>query len=157
MENIVISKAQYLRDLPSVGEPLGSLAGIKATIDGTEIFVPADESNVHYAEIMRQVEAGNLAIQEAEVPPFNSESVLAEVKRRIEKYASPASQMNMTAAQSVGMLGEDDKTAFIAGLHWITQMRTRGRELAAAEDVDYALDEKWPEAPAESVALASLF
>ena len=39
---------------------------IKATIDGTEMFVPVDPSNRHYAEIRRQVEAGTLTIQEAD-------------------------------------------------------------------------------------------
>ena len=40
--------------------------GIKATIDGIEMSVPLDPENRHYAEIMRQVEAGELTIQEAE-------------------------------------------------------------------------------------------
>lgn len=39
---------------------------IKATIDGKEINVPLDPANRHYAEIMRQVEAGSLTIQPAE-------------------------------------------------------------------------------------------
>ena len=38
---------------------------IKATIDGVEMFVPLDPANRHYAEILRQVEAGVLTIQEA--------------------------------------------------------------------------------------------
>ena len=40
--------------------------GIKATIDGIEMSVPLDPANRHYAEIMRQVEAGELTIQEAD-------------------------------------------------------------------------------------------
>ena len=39
---------------------------IRATIDGQELFVPLDPANRHYAEIMRQVAAGELTIQEAE-------------------------------------------------------------------------------------------
>ena len=39
---------------------------IKATIDNQEMSVPLDPANRHYAEIMRQVEAGTLTIQEAE-------------------------------------------------------------------------------------------
>ena len=39
---------------------------IIATIDGQEMYVPLDPSNRHYAEIMRQVEAGELVIQEAD-------------------------------------------------------------------------------------------
>ena len=41
-------------------------AGIQATIDGIQMSVPLDPANRHYAEIMRQVEAGELVIQEAE-------------------------------------------------------------------------------------------
>ena len=38
---------------------------IKATIDGQEMSVPLDLANRHYAEILKQVEAGTLTIQEA--------------------------------------------------------------------------------------------
>ena len=44
----------------------GELVSIKATIDGVEMFVPLDPANRHYAEIMRQVEAGELTIADAE-------------------------------------------------------------------------------------------
>jgi len=39
---------------------------INATIDGVEMSVPLDPANRHYAEILRQVEAGTLTIQDAE-------------------------------------------------------------------------------------------
>ena len=39
---------------------------IKATIDGTEMHVPLDPANRHYAEIMRQVDAGELTIADAD-------------------------------------------------------------------------------------------
>jgi len=39
---------------------------IDATIDGITMSVPLDPANRHYAEIMRQVEAGELVIEEAE-------------------------------------------------------------------------------------------
>ena len=39
---------------------------IRATIDGQELFVPLDPANRHYAEIMRQVEAGTLVVAEAD-------------------------------------------------------------------------------------------
>tara|TARA_E500000318_G_scaffold100020_1_gene102424 strand:+ start:190 stop:369 length:180 start_codon:yes stop_codon:yes gene_type:complete len=59
MENINITSAQYLqRD--------GQNSAIKATIDGKEYFVPLDPANRHYAEILRQVEAGTLTIQDAD-------------------------------------------------------------------------------------------
>jgi len=44
----------------------GDKEGIKATIDGVEMFVPLDPANRHYAEIMKQVEAGAFVIAEAD-------------------------------------------------------------------------------------------
>ena len=44
----------------------GQLGDIIATIDGVTLSVPLDPANRHYAEILRQVEAGTLVIQEAE-------------------------------------------------------------------------------------------
>jgi len=44
----------------------GNNLGIKATIDGQEMFVPLEPANRHYAEILKQVEAGTLTIQEAD-------------------------------------------------------------------------------------------
>ena len=60
MDNMQITSAQYLTDTMS-----GNNTSIRATIDGQELFVPLDQANRHYAEIMRQVEAGTLTIQEA--------------------------------------------------------------------------------------------
>ena len=54
-----ITAAQYLAQD-------GNNAGINATIDSVEVFVPLDPDNRHYDEIMRQVEAGTLTIAEAE-------------------------------------------------------------------------------------------
>ena len=55
-----ITSAQYINDLD------GNQSSIKATIDGTEMFVPLDPANRHYAEILRQVAAGTLTIQDAD-------------------------------------------------------------------------------------------
>ena len=61
MEQMNITSAQYVND------PIdSSIIAIKATIDGIEMSVPLDPANRHYAEIMRQVEAGELTIQEAD-------------------------------------------------------------------------------------------
>ena len=58
---MIITNAQYyLNHIDNSND------GIKATIDGTEMSVPLDPANRHYAEIMRQVDAGTLTIQEAE-------------------------------------------------------------------------------------------
>jgi len=59
MENMNITVAQY-------NSFEGQNVSIRATIDGTEMSVPLDPANRHYAEILRQVEAGELVIQEAE-------------------------------------------------------------------------------------------
>ena len=60
MDNMNITEAQYVTDMG------GNTSGIKATIDGTEMSVPLDPANRHYAEIIRQVEAGTLVVQDAE-------------------------------------------------------------------------------------------
>ena len=59
MDNMNITAAQYTADFD------GNNAGIKATIDGQEMSVPLDKANRHYADILRQVEAGTLVIAEA--------------------------------------------------------------------------------------------
>jgi hypothetical protein len=55
-----ITSAQYVND-SITGQP----SGIKSIIDGTEWSVPLAAGNRHYDEIMRQVDAGELVIQEA--------------------------------------------------------------------------------------------
>ena len=44
----------------------GETTSIRATIDGLSMTVPTDPANRHYAEILRQVEAGTLTIQDAD-------------------------------------------------------------------------------------------
>ncbi len=57
-----ISAAQYILNEAKDGN--GTV--IKATIDGTEMQVPIDPANRHYAEILRQVAAGELTIEDAD-------------------------------------------------------------------------------------------
>ena len=59
MDNMNITTAQYQADMD------GNNSGIQATIDGQEMSVPLDPANRHYAEILRQVEAGTLTIADA--------------------------------------------------------------------------------------------
>ena len=59
MEQMNITSAQY-----NVFD--GENISIQATIDGITMSVPLDPANRHYAEIMRQVEAGELTIQDAD-------------------------------------------------------------------------------------------
>jgi hypothetical protein len=61
MDNMNITAAQYMADPMS-----GNNASIQATIDGQQLFVPLDLANRHYAEIIRQVEAGALVIEDAD-------------------------------------------------------------------------------------------
>ena len=60
MDNMNITAAQYVTDLMSENN-----SSIEATIDGTEMSVPLDPTNRHYAEILKQVAAGTLTIEEA--------------------------------------------------------------------------------------------
>ena len=59
MDNMNITSAQYIVGMD------GNNSGIQATIDGQEMSVPLDPANRHYAEILKQVEAGTLTIEEA--------------------------------------------------------------------------------------------
>ena len=55
-----ITSAQYVQDENENNN------SINAVIDEKAMFVPLDPANRHYAEIMRQVEAGELTIADAE-------------------------------------------------------------------------------------------
>jgi len=57
-----IIKAKYYKAIPDGTENIGVLV----TIDGIEMSVPLDPSNRHFAEIMHQLAAGELTIEEAE-------------------------------------------------------------------------------------------
>ena len=59
MNEMTITSAQYIAED-------GANESIKATIDGVEMSVPLDPANRHYAEIMRQVEVGELTIADAD-------------------------------------------------------------------------------------------
>ena len=65
-----INNAQYLQK--TVDTEDGSIQydgvnyAISAEIDEANVIVPLDPANRHYAEILRQVDAGTLTIQEAE-------------------------------------------------------------------------------------------
>ena len=61
MNEMNITSAQYAVDME------GNNSSITATIDGITMSVPLDPANRHYAEILRQVEAGTLTISEATV------------------------------------------------------------------------------------------
>ena len=60
METMNITSAQYVWNGMT-----NENCSINATIDGITMAVPLDLANRHYAEIMRQVAAGTLTIQDA--------------------------------------------------------------------------------------------
>ena len=55
-----IASAQYVSDMDE------NNSGVQATIDGQEMSVPMDPDNRHYAEILKQVEAGTITIADAD-------------------------------------------------------------------------------------------
>ncbi len=61
MNEMNITDAQYANDVVT-----GTVNAVQATIDGKVLRVPLDPANRHYAEILRQVEAGTLVIQDAD-------------------------------------------------------------------------------------------
>lgn len=60
MDEITITEAQYVANLDGVNNT------VKATINGVEMWVGMDPANTHYAEILRQVDAGELTIADAD-------------------------------------------------------------------------------------------
>ena len=67
-----IQSAQYCND------DNGNPASVQAVIDDVTLSVPLDPGNRHYAEIMRQVEAGELTIEPDPGP--TTEQLAAQVR-----------------------------------------------------------------------------
>lgn len=57
---MLITHAQYLKN------DKGELDTVRCSVDGTEMFIPLDPNNTHYAEILEQVKAGTLTIADAD-------------------------------------------------------------------------------------------
>jgi len=59
----MVTSAKYI----AITDPLGNKSNgtIKATINGNELFVPINENNSHYQQILKWVEEGN-TIEEAD-------------------------------------------------------------------------------------------
>ena len=60
MQNYNITNAKYLKGIDEKN------SAVKCTIDGTKWSVPMDLDNTHYIEIKRQVDAGELTIEDAD-------------------------------------------------------------------------------------------
>lgn len=56
-----IQNAKYMESITDQEQ-----IGISATINGTDMTVPLDPANRHYAEIQKQVAAGTLTIADAD-------------------------------------------------------------------------------------------
>ena len=62
---MVITSAKYLKITDEAGNVTDNQA-IVAVINGVTMTVPLSDQNYHYKEIMRQVDAGDLTIADAE-------------------------------------------------------------------------------------------
>ena len=56
-----ITSAQYTKDIIS-----GNIDTVKIVVDNKEMYVPIDNQNKDYAEILKQVNAGTLTIKDAD-------------------------------------------------------------------------------------------
>ena len=61
MNSMTITSPQYIVDLDG-----STNISIKATVDSVALMIPLDPDNRHYAEILRQVEAGIITIEDAD-------------------------------------------------------------------------------------------
>ena len=57
---MIITNAKYIKNLD------GENSTISVDIDNQSMFVPLDEKNRHYVEILKQVKEGTLTIKDAE-------------------------------------------------------------------------------------------
>ena len=60
MDETHFTSAQYSKNENN------DIVGIKVVVDGETLGVPIDPANRHYAEILRQVAAGDLTIADAD-------------------------------------------------------------------------------------------
>tara|TARA_B100000287_G_scaffold288675_1_gene272017 strand:- start:1548 stop:1724 length:177 start_codon:yes stop_codon:yes gene_type:complete len=56
-----ITSAKYYKDSLT-----DKVSGVYVTIDGQVWNVPLDSDNTHYAEVLKQVDAGTLTIEDAD-------------------------------------------------------------------------------------------
>ena len=57
---MIIENAKYILDV------MGNNCAVECVVDGVGMSVPLDTANRHYAEILRQVESGDLTIADAD-------------------------------------------------------------------------------------------
>jgi hypothetical protein len=61
---MIIKNAKYMK--APLDNPDNKNTAVKANINSVELWVPMDEENEQYAEILRQVAAGELTIADAD-------------------------------------------------------------------------------------------
>ena len=61
---MIFKNAKYIK--APLDNPDNKNTAVKVTLNGVESFVPMDEDNRDYAEILRQVAAGTLTIADAD-------------------------------------------------------------------------------------------
>ena len=63
-----IKNAKYMTEkhMGDDGKEKDVIASVSCTIDGVGVTVPMDKNNMHYAEILKQVEDGTLTIADAD-------------------------------------------------------------------------------------------
>ena len=61
---MIIENAKYIK--APLNNPDNQNTGVKATINGVESWIPMNEENTNYAEILRQVAEGTLTIEDAD-------------------------------------------------------------------------------------------
>ena len=64
MENLNISSVKWIRD--PITRENSTTTIILVETNGQESIIPTDPSNSYYAEILRQVDAGELTIEDAD-------------------------------------------------------------------------------------------
>ena len=61
---MIIQNAKYVK--APLNNPDNKNTAIKATIDGVESWIPMDEANTDYAEILKLIAEGSLTIEDAD-------------------------------------------------------------------------------------------
>lgn len=92
-----------------------------------------------------------------DAPEFSPDAVKSECGRRIYGVASDNAQKNMLANIAAGLMSDDDKAIFSAGVEWIAEMQSTCRDLIGAQDATFAADAHWPAVPSGVAELATRF
>lgn len=87
---------------------------------------------------------------------LSMEGAKAECRRRILAVVNETAQINLAAAVAADQLTPEQRTAYVAGLDWIMQMRAAWPGLVES-GADLSDDTNWPAVPAGAAALASAF